>query len=102
MFPYSSVLNCCLNHGNDNFFSLLTSHVNRSLFKYLEVLLLYFVLFSQDAVPHMPKGSSIIFISSMSAFLPQPSLTMYGVTKTALVGLTKVGACTHVMYPFQF
>lgn len=47
------------------------------------------ILLLKDAVPHMPKGSSIIFISSMSAFLPQPSLTMYGVTKTALVGLTK-------------
>ncbi|KAE8711835.1 Short-chain dehydrogenase/reductase SDRA [Hibiscus syriacus] len=42
-----------------------------------------------DAAPHLKKGSSIIFISSYGGYQPQPSMAMYGVTKTALLGLTK-------------
>jgi len=45
----------------------------------------------QDAVPHLQKGSSVVIISSIAGFNPPPSLAMYGVTKTALLGLTKVG-----------
>ncbi|KAL9998303.1 putative short-chain dehydrogenase/reductase SDR, NAD(P)-binding domain superfamily [Helianthus debilis subsp. tardiflorus] len=45
--------------------------------------------FEQDASPHLSKGSSIVFISSISAFQPPPGMAMYGVTKTALLGLTK-------------
>lgn len=45
---------------------------------------------SQDAAPHLSKGSSVIFISSISAYIPQSSMAMYAVTKTALLGLTKV------------
>lgn len=47
------------------------------------------ILFLQDASPHFTKGSSIVFISSISAFEPPAGLAMYGVTKTALLGLTK-------------
>lgn len=47
------------------------------------------VLLVQEAVPHMPKGSSIITISSIAAYQPQATMSMYGVTKTALLGLTK-------------
>ncbi|PWA57113.1 glucose/ribitol dehydrogenase [Artemisia annua] len=43
----------------------------------------------QDASPHLTKGSSIVFISSLSAYQPPSSMAMYGVTKTALLGLTK-------------
>ncbi|KAG5561302.1 hypothetical protein RHGRI_004363 [Rhododendron griersonianum] len=43
-----------------------------------------------DATPHLQKGSSVIFISSITAYQPPASLAMYGVTKTALLGLTKV------------
>ncbi|GJW19914.1 tropinone reductase-like protein 3 [Tanacetum coccineum] len=42
-----------------------------------------------DASPHLTKGSSIVFISSLSAFQLPSSMAMYGVTKTALLGLTK-------------
>ncbi|XP_057816319.1 tropinone reductase-like 3 isoform X2 [Cryptomeria japonica] len=42
-----------------------------------------------EAVPHMPRGSSITMISSIAAYQPQATMTMYGVTKTALLGLTK-------------
>jgi dehydrogenase/reductase SDR family protein 4 len=47
------------------------------------------ILLLQDAAPHLNKGSSIVFISSISAFQPPASMAMYGVTKTALLGLTK-------------
>jgi dehydrogenase/reductase SDR family member 4 len=44
----------------------------------------------QDAAPHLRKGSSVIIISSIAGYNPEQGLTMYGVTKTALFGLTKV------------
>lgn len=47
-------------------------------------------LILQDAAPHMHKGSSVVIISSLSAFQPPTTMAMYGVTKTALLGLTKV------------
>ncbi|KAL0694431.1 hypothetical protein Bca4012_061611 [Brassica carinata] len=43
----------------------------------------------QDLSPHFEKGSSVIFITSIAAFQPQVPTAMYGVTKTALLGLTK-------------
>ncbi|KAL9224325.1 hypothetical protein vseg_000371 [Gypsophila vaccaria] len=47
------------------------------------------VLLLQDAAPHLSAGSSIIFISTIAVYRPFPLATMYGVTKTALLGLTK-------------
>ncbi|KAK6932799.1 hypothetical protein RJ641_002423 [Dillenia turbinata] len=47
------------------------------------------ILLLQDAAPHLQNGSSVIFISSIAAFQPAASMGMYGVTKTALLGLTK-------------
>lgn len=47
------------------------------------------ILLLKDAAPHLQKGSSIVFISSASAYQPPASMAMYGVTKTALLGLTK-------------
>ncbi|RZC50620.1 hypothetical protein C5167_019049 [Papaver somniferum] len=47
------------------------------------------ILILQDAAPHLRKGSSVVFISSISAYRPPLSMGMYGVTKTALLGLTK-------------
>lgn len=44
----------------------------------------------QDMAPHLEKGSSVIFITSIAGFQPQGAMAMYGVTKTALLGLTKV------------
>lgn len=46
--------------------------------------------FYQDMAPHLEKGSSVIFITSIAGFQPQGAMAMYGVTKTALLGLTKV------------
>lgn len=57
----------------------------------LKALLLNFLLTQlQAGSSHLRKGSSVIFISSISGFHPQATLAMYGVTKTALLGLTKV------------
>ncbi|KAI3954745.1 hypothetical protein MKX01_021405 [Papaver californicum] len=47
------------------------------------------ILILQDAAPHLEKGSSVVFISSITAYQPSASMGMYGVTKTALLGLTK-------------
>ncbi|CAD6220265.1 unnamed protein product [Miscanthus lutarioriparius] len=47
------------------------------------------ILLLQDAAPHLRKGSSVIIISSIAGYNPEQGLTMYGVTKTALFGLTK-------------
>ncbi|KAJ6416371.1 hypothetical protein OIU84_002259 [Salix udensis] len=48
------------------------------------------ILLLKDAAPHMKKGSSVILISSIGGYHPHSSMAMYGVTKTALFGLTKV------------
>lgn len=47
------------------------------------------ILILQDAAAHLRKGSSVILISSIAGYSPQASMAMYGVTKTALLGLTK-------------
>ncbi|KAH9798075.1 Short-chain dehydrogenase/reductase SDRA [Citrus sinensis] len=47
------------------------------------------ILLMQDAAPHMQKGSSVVFISSIAGYQPPSAMAMYGVTKTALLGLTK-------------
>lgn len=47
------------------------------------------VLLLQEAAPHLQKGSSVVFVSSIAAYQPPKGLAMYGVTKTALLGLTK-------------
>ncbi|KAI5062668.1 hypothetical protein GOP47_0023207 [Adiantum capillus-veneris] len=47
------------------------------------------VLLIQEAAPHLAEGGSVILISSVAGYNPQGHLAMYGVTKTALFGLTK-------------
>lgn len=47
------------------------------------------ILLLQDASPHLQNGSSVVLISSIAGYQPQSSMAMYGVTKTALLGLTK-------------
>ena len=39
--------------------------------------------------PHMKEGGSVIIISSFVAYGIDPTIAMYSVTKTALLGLTK-------------
>jgi len=47
------------------------------------------ILLVQDASAHLSQESSIIIISSITAYRPEAMMAMYGVTKTALLGLTK-------------
>lgn len=47
-------------------------------------------LFLQEAAPHLRKGSSVVLISSIAGYRPVYSVALYGMTKTALFGLTKV------------
>ncbi|XP_050288382.1 tropinone reductase-like 3 [Quercus robur] len=47
------------------------------------------ILILQDASPHLQKGSSVVIISSFTAYQPPATIAMYAVTKTALLGLTK-------------
>ncbi|KAG6474679.1 hypothetical protein ZIOFF_068617 [Zingiber officinale] len=47
------------------------------------------ILILQAAASYLQKGSSVILISSIAGYHPQASMAMYGVTKTALLGLTK-------------
>ncbi|CAH9081638.1 unnamed protein product [Cuscuta epithymum] len=47
------------------------------------------ILLLQEAAPHLQKGSSVVFISSIAGYNPPAAMSMYGVTKTALFGLTK-------------
>uniref|UniRef100_A0A2N9ENC1 Tropinone reductase-like 3 n=1 Tax=Fagus sylvatica TaxID=28930 RepID=A0A2N9ENC1_FAGSY len=47
------------------------------------------ILILKDAAPHLQKGSSVVIISSIAGYHPPASMAMYGVTKTALLGLTK-------------
>uniref|UniRef100_A0A7N0TSZ0 Tropinone reductase-like 3 n=1 Tax=Kalanchoe fedtschenkoi TaxID=63787 RepID=A0A7N0TSZ0_KALFE len=47
------------------------------------------ILILQEAAPHLSKGSSVVLISSIAGYHPHASMAMYGVTKTALLGLTK-------------
>ncbi|GJW35872.1 tropinone reductase-like protein 3 [Tanacetum coccineum] len=63
--------------------------VESTLDKLWEIDIKTAILLLQDASPHLTKGSSMVFISSLSAFQPPSSMAMYGVTKTALPDLTK-------------
>ncbi|KAJ7278608.1 hypothetical protein O6H91_Y381700 [Diphasiastrum complanatum] len=55
------------------------------------------ILIIREAAPYLSDGASIVLISSVVAYHPQFDIAMYGVTKTALLGLTKVGnLCFHL------
>ena len=47
----------------------------------------------QEAMSHMPEGGSVLFITSIAAFFPDDRssliMAMYGVSKTALLGVVK-------------
>lgn len=44
---------------------------------------------AKEAVRHMPRGGSVVFVSSVGGYVPFPDLGAYSVSKTALLGLTK-------------
>ncbi|KAE9609535.1 putative short-chain dehydrogenase/reductase SDR [Lupinus albus] len=47
------------------------------------------ILLLKDAAPHLQKGSSVVIISSIAGYNLPAAMAMYGVTKTALLGLCK-------------
>lgn len=49
---------------------------------------------SQAAAPYLSDNSSVTFVASIAGYNPSEGLAMYGVTKTALLGLTKVNTAT--------
>jgi dehydrogenase/reductase SDR family protein 4 len=66
------------------YFALYSAKIKIGVICFLSQFLL------QDAAPHLRKGSSVIIISSIGGYTPGQGLAMYSVTKTALLGLTKV------------
>ncbi|XP_047341838.1 tropinone reductase-like 3 [Impatiens glandulifera] len=54
------------------------------------------ILIVQEAAPYLVRneGSSIVFVSSIAGYQPDANMAMYGVTKTALLGLSKALAQT--------
>ncbi|KAK6917810.1 hypothetical protein RJ641_018561 [Dillenia turbinata] len=79
------VSNAAVNPTTDNILETKESVLD----KLWEINVKTAILLLQDAAPHLRNGSSVIFISSVGAFQPAASMGMYGVTKTALLGLTK-------------
>ncbi|CAK9238612.1 unnamed protein product [Sphagnum troendelagicum] len=61
----------------------------KALDKLWEINLKASVQIVQDAAPFLSDNSSVIFVTSITAFNPMGSLAMYAVMKTALLGLTK-------------
>eukprot|EP00192_Tetraselmis_astigmatica_P018594 CAMPEP_0117688734 /NCGR_PEP_ID=MMETSP0804-20121206/24027_1 /TAXON_ID=1074897 /ORGANISM="Tetraselmis astigmatica, Strain CCMP880" /LENGTH=251 /DNA_ID=CAMNT_0005501285 /DNA_START=173 /DNA_END=924 /DNA_ORIENTATION=+ len=57
--------------------------------KILNVNIKAAILLVQEVSPHLREGSSIVFVSSQMGLQPAPPLGIYGVSKTALLGLTK-------------
>jgi len=43
----------------------------------------------KETVEHIPKGGSILFVSSIVGYAPGPPLSLYSVTKTAVLGLSQ-------------
>eukprot|EP01062_Namystynia_karyoxenos_P062474 TRINITY_DN55362_c0_g1_i1.p2 TRINITY_DN55362_c0_g1~~TRINITY_DN55362_c0_g1_i1.p2 ORF type:complete len:290 (+),score=114.31 TRINITY_DN55362_c0_g1_i1:93-872(+) len=48
-----------------------------------------FWMLAVAALPHMKRGSSIVINSSTGAYVPGPPTPVYGISKTALLGLMK-------------
>jgi dehydrogenase/reductase SDR family protein 4 len=57
--------------------------------KILDINVKSAIMLAKFAVPYMKSGSSMVFVSSYTAFNPSPPIAMYAVSKTALLGLTK-------------
>ncbi|KAA3478758.1 tropinone reductase-like 3 [Gossypium australe] len=69
--------------------SLLLETPESVLDKIWEINVKASVLLLQEAAPYLQKGSSVVLISSIMGYHPQIAMAMYGITKTALLGLTK-------------
>lgn len=79
------VSNAAANPTTDNILDMQESVLD----KLWEINVKTAILLVKEAAPHLSKGSSIVFVSSIAGYQPHPSMAMYGVTKTALLGLSK-------------
>jgi len=43
---------------------------------------------TKEAHSHIPKGGSVLFISSAGGYIPGPPFSLYGITKTLMFGLS--------------
>jgi NAD(P)-dependent dehydrogenase (short-subunit alcohol dehydrogenase family) len=68
--------------------SILGMSHERVLYTFQTNIIAMFDL-TRYAIPHMPKGSSIINVASMQAYQPSPEVLDYAATKAAIVGFTK-------------
>ena len=57
--------------------------------KVLEINVKSPIILTKEVAKHLKSGSSIIYISSYTAFNPLPPIPLYAVSKTTLLGLTK-------------
>lgn len=57
--------------------------------KILDINIKAAIMLVKAAAPHMASGSSITFVSSLTAYSPPWPIGVYAVSKTALLGLTK-------------
>ncbi|KAF4379250.1 hypothetical protein G4B88_010644 [Cannabis sativa] len=60
------------------------------------------ILVLQDAAPHMTKGSSVVFISSITAFRPDPAVAMYGALAAQMAPNTRVNCVAPGFVPTHF
>ncbi|XP_072967744.1 tropinone reductase-like 3 [Typha angustifolia] len=79
------VSNAAANPSVDNILDMQESVLD----KLWEINVKASILLLQAAASHLRNGSSVIIISSITGYQPPASMAMYGVTKTALLGLTK-------------
>lgn len=49
------------------------------------------ILLAKEVLPYLSRGSGIVFVSSITAYNPPAPIGLYAVSKTALLGLVKVG-----------
>ncbi len=58
----------------------------------LDVNLVSAAVLTGKVAPHMPPGSSVVYVSSVSGKQSQPNRLVYSVTKTALLALARNGS----------
>ena len=46
-------------------------------------------MLTQETVPHIRKGGSIVYVASVGVYLPFAQIGAYSISKTALFGLTR-------------
>jgi dehydrogenase/reductase SDR family protein 4 len=61
-------------------------------FQVLDINIKAAILLAKEVLPYLSRGSGIVFVSSITAYNPPAPIGLYAVSKTALLGLVKVGS----------